>query len=152
MNDKQLAPRPARSEWRRVVYNVLHDDGGLMESDRIWARIPQSMHVPHSKKKFEHALYNLVYTGVVRAYDQVGTRHKKYEIASLEHYKARRTEMMNRKPKPKANGSAAKKPVTRGAITGPYDATIKKIDADIENLQAQIAQMKEARAALKRLR
>ena len=145
------APRPSRSNWARVIYNVLHDNGKAMSRDKIWETIPTSMHTPHSKGKFTAALSNMVYNGYLKSYDQVGKRQKAYRIDTRVNYDARRAEVKASKVKSKAKKvkkASAKRFVT-SAGTVPL---VAMIDSELEKISQAMDELKDRRATLKAMR
>lgn len=84
------APRPSRSNWGRVIYNVLQDAAKPLTSEELWSLIPAAMHTPHSKSKFATALTNMSYKGYLETEKIPGSRSNKYKVATLRHYRVAR--------------------------------------------------------------
>ena len=155
MNSTVFAPRPRSTNWGRVIYNVMQDSGKRhLTQEEIWQLVPASMHVSHAKTKFRKALANMVYRGYVIASPPGKTSKsvtKHYRLATKAEFDVR-TRVIKRKntlrKKKKAETVAAKKQSTRGANTGPFDATIKSIDSDIATLKERLNKLQVARDAL----
>ena len=156
MNSIAFAPRPPRSNWRRVVYNVMHDvamrsgyQKGWRTKHEIWDLVPKSMHVPHAKKKFDSSVNNMVFQGVLVATELRLQRGKKYRLASREEYDTRQRELARKAHKP-AKKVAAKKPVAQKVITrgGATGSLLAQIDIKIAKLSEDLNKLRVARDAI----
>ena len=145
MNSNVYAPRPARSNWGRVIYNVLHDAAKPLTRDEIWSLIPAAMHVSHSKRKFVTALGNMAHKGFVMSYKQKGTRDNKYSLARVEYYNQRKAKIAagaakyNAKKRaklvrPNSKTAAARPTLVTNSLVNHIDGLIKLINERIEKL------------------
>ena len=152
MDSKVLAPRPPRSNWGRVIYNVLHDNGNrALAKPNIWALVPQSMHLPHSYKRFTAALNSMLNHHFLEGRGVRG--NKLFRIATAEAHTARQAVMAGyRRNAPKKKVSKKKRQYkTRkaaAASTRLPNALETQLEVAITDVQEQIAVLQSRGAKL----
>ncbi len=150
MNSTVLAPRPTRSNWGKVIYNILHENNNHpLTKENIWALVPSSMHVPHSRARFTASLTSMVNHRFLEARGPRGTRMVR--IATAEAHAARLGVMneyrLSALAKKKASKKKAAKPrrkyTRKGSVDTPTtrmpNALEAQLDTAITDVSDQIA-------------
>ncbi len=160
MNSTVLAPRPARSNWAKVIYNILHENGNrALDKGNIWALVPSSMHVPHSYKGFTASLLSMVNHHFLEARGQRGA--KMFRIATAEVHASRQVVMngyrlsaLAKKKRPVRKARAVRKPDNSSLYQeSPKTNSLQGyIDSDISTINDQIDLLIAKRDKLRAMR